>query len=132
MNTPRDIHGLVFKGGAAVLLARVVGLDGVPLLTPQVDSIRYTAATLDAADPDRQTPLAGHENVPLTVADVLFNTLAVGPLWSADSQGYNFRHTLDGGAASAFPVAGLSYQVRYEVTPTGGPLIVVRFQLKAI
>jgi hypothetical protein len=101
-------------------------------LQPQIDSIRYTAATLDASDPDRQTPVAAHENVPLTVADVVFNTLQTGPLWSADSQGYNFRHTLDGGAASAFPVAGLSYQVRCEVTPTDGPLIVVRFQLKAI
>jgi hypothetical protein len=130
--TAHDVQGIVYKNGSAVLMARVVGLSGAPLTQPQAASINYSVFQLDDSEIDFQTPVAGHDDASLAVGAVLFNSLQTDALWDVDATGYNFRHILDAAAGSAFPIAGLAYQARYEIAPTAGPLIVVRFKLRAI
>jgi hypothetical protein len=130
--TTHDVQGIVYKNGSAVLMARIVGLDAAPLNQAQVASIRYSVLELDDTAIDVQTPVAGHDDLALDKAVVVFNSLQTGPIWDVDATGYNFKHILDDAAGSAFPIAGLAYQARYEITPTAGPLIVVRFKLRAI
>ena len=54
--------------------------------------------------------------VALTVANVVFNTLQTGPEWTADNAGYNLAVIIPG---ASFPQAG-DYVVRIDLTPNGG------------
>lgn len=132
MPTAQDTFGAVFKNGAAILLARVVGADGEAVTQSDLSAIRYSVLELDAGLPDSTSAVAGHDNVPLSVGSVVFDTLQTDSLWSIDATGYNFRHEIDVGAAEAFPTAGVSYQVRYEATPVSGQKMIFRFHLRAI
>lgn len=132
MPQAQDTHGAVFKRGAAVLLARVVDVDNQPITRDDIAAIRYSVLELDASDPDAATPVVGHDNALLTPASCIFDTLQTGGLWTADAEGYNFRHAMDVSTTDAFPQAGSTYQVRYEVTPSSGQKIVFRFQLRCL
>jgi hypothetical protein len=132
MPEAQDIHGSVFKNGSATLLARVVGAGGVPVTRADVASIKYTVYLLDDQDPDQQTAVAGHAGVPLAVADVVYDTPQTGPLWTRDTIGYNLMHVLDVSAHQAFATAGRSYRIVYELTPSSGQVILVRFRVHAI
>ena len=132
MPTARDIPGTVFKNGAAIFLARVVGADGLPLTPAAIASAKYSVLQLDEADPNVETPVAGHSAVTLAPGAVLLASLQIDNLWSLDAVGYNFKHVLDVSAQQAFAAAGLYYRVRYELTPAVGQVILVRFKLKAI
>ena len=46
--------------------------------------------------------------------------------------GYNFKHVLDVSEHQAFPTAGRAYRVVYELSPTSGQVILVRFRVHAI
>jgi hypothetical protein len=132
MPDAQDIHGTVFKNGSATLLARVVGADGTPIGRAEVAAIAYTVYLLDDQDPDQQASLAGHAGVGLEVSDVLYDTLQTGLLWTRDAVGYNFKHVLDVSPHQAFPTAGRSYRIVYELTPTAGQVVLVRFRVHAI
>lgn len=132
MATAHETYGTVFKAGSAVLLARIVGSDAEAIVQADVSTIRYSILKLNERAPDSTEAVDGHDDVLLTVSDVLFDTLQTDDLWSADVVGYNFRHELDVATNEAFPTAGVSYQVRYVVTPASGQKIVFRFQLRAI
>ena len=127
-----DIHGSAFKNGSATLLARIVGPDGANILQSDVNTIEYTVYLLDDQDPDSRTPVAGHTDVALTVADVIFNTLQTDAIWTVDATGYNFRHVLDVSSNQAFAVAGRRYLVEYQLTPAVGQMILVRFRINVI
>ena len=132
MPDAQDIHGTVFKNGSATLLARVVGADGAAVTRAQVASICYTVCLLDEQDPDQQLPQAGHAGMALQASDVLYDVLQTGPLWTRDTVGYNFKHVLDVSSHQAFPTAGRSYRIVYELSPTAGQAILVRFRVHAI
>jgi hypothetical protein len=131
MTTAIEIPGLVYKRGTATLLARVVGPSGAVLMPGEVQSARYTIYELDETDPDSETPLAGHADVVLNVAEILLADLVQDDRWSVDDQGYNFRHRIDVTTDPAFPVAGLYYRVRYELV-TSAETILVRFRLRCV
>ena len=76
--------------------------------------------------------MTGHNNVKLTVANVIFISLQTGGLWTVDEVGFNFRHEIDVGTNEAFPRAGTQYQVRYELVPTSGQKTIVRFRVSVI
>ena len=78
------------------------------------------------------TAVTGHTNVTLTVADVIFSTLQTDPMWTVDAIGYNFRHVLDVSAHPAFAIAGRRYLIEYQLTPTVGQIILVRFRINVI
>jgi len=132
MADAQDIHGTVFKNGSATLLARVVGADASPLAQADVASARYTVALLDESDPDAATPVAGHTDVAVAVASLIYDTLQTDGLWDVDDTGYNFKHVLDVSASQAFATAGRSYRVTFELVPASGQVILVRFRVNCI
>ncbi len=127
-----DIQGVVFKGGSAVLLARVVGADGNLLLRANLASARYTLYLLEDNDPDAGTPVNGHSNVAVPVASLVYDSLQNSALWDVDDVGYNFKHVLDVSSQPAFSKAGRSYRVVFTLTPTSGQAVLVRFRVYAI
>jgi hypothetical protein len=70
--------------------------------------------------------------VSLLVANCIFDTLQTDPIWTVDAIGYNFRHVLDVSAHPAFAIAGRRYLIEYQLTPTAGQTILVRFRLSVI
>jgi hypothetical protein len=127
-----EIHGVAFKNASATLLARVVGADGTPITPSDVASAKYTAYLLDESDPDRADPIGGHTDMPVEIADLVANGLHKDALWDVDDVGYNFKHVLDVAADQVFATAGRMYRVAFELTPTEGQVIVVRFRIHAI
>lgn len=127
-----EIHGEVFKNGSVVLLARVVGADGRPLLPAGIAAARYTVYLLDDCDPDAAVPVAGHASVAVPVDAVLYDSFQKDDLWDVDETGYNFRHVLDVSTRQAFTIAGRNYGVVFQLTPTSGQVVLVRFRLHAI
>ena len=132
MPTAKDVHGTAFKNGSAVLMARIVDASGAHVQQAGIAAIEYSILELDPCRPDDLTVVAGHDGASLTVANVIFNALQTGGLWTVDEVGYNFRHEIDVSSSEAFPKAGTQYQVRYELTPTTGQKSIVRFQLRVI
>jgi len=113
-------------------LARIVDSDGDDVQQADVTAVKYSVFEIDPCRPDNLTVVAGHDNVSLSVSQVIYDTLQTGGLWTVDSTGYNFRHEINVSSAEAFPKAGAQYQVRYELTPAAGQRTVVRFQLRVI
>jgi len=132
MPSATDIHGQVFRDGSATLLARAVGGTGSPLVQADVASAQYTVYLLDEKNPDTWTPVTGHTNVSVPIDALIFDTLQTDNLWTVDATGYNFRHVLDVSAQPAFAIAGQSYLIVFELTPTIGQVILLRFRLKSI
>jgi hypothetical protein len=132
MHIISDIHGTVFKNGSATLLARVVGHDGEAIVRADIASARYSIYLLDDDDADSRTAVTGHSDVSLTVADVLFDTLQTGPLWTVDAAGYNFCHQVNVSSHPAFAIAGRRYLVEYRLAPHAGQVIVVRFRVNVV
>ena len=132
MADAQDIHGTVFKNGSATLLARVVGADGSPVTQSDVASAKYTVTLLDESDPDAATPVTGHTDVAVAVASLIYDTLQNDDLWDVDDTGYNLKHVLDVSANQAFATAGRSYRITFELVPTSGQVILVRFRVHVI
>jgi hypothetical protein len=127
-----DIYGTAFKDGSATLLARVVGADGTNVIQADLSGIKYSVYLLDDQDPNSRAAVAEHVRVPLVMAAVIFDTLQTDAIWTIDATGYNFRHVLDVSRHPAFAVAGRRYLVEYELTPTFGQTIRVRFRINVI
>lgn len=132
MSQAKDIHGTVFRNSTANFMARVENSAGQSIDQVSTASVRYTVYELTKDDPQVTTPVVGHENVSLAISTVIFDTLQTDSTWTVDQIGYNFRCELDISHEEAFPTAGKSYQVRFEITPTSGQKIIVRFQLRCI
>ncbi|NLS92239.1 MAG: hypothetical protein GXX96_08675 [Planctomycetaceae bacterium] len=127
-----DIRGQVFRDGSATLLARVIGGDGASLIRSDITQVHYTVYLLDHNDPNLREAVEGHEEREVPPAGLLFDAPQLDSLWTVDAIGYNFRHMLDVSANAAFPLAGRTYLVVFKLTPTVGPVILVRFRLTAI
>lgn len=127
-----DIHGTALKNGSATLLARIVGADAADITRADIDSIRYSVYLLDDGDADARTVVAGHDDVELAVADVVFDTLRIDAIWTVDASGYNFRHELDVSTDPAFAIAGRRYLVEHRLTPAAGQVILARFRIHVI
>ncbi len=132
MAIAKDILGSVFSNGSAVLLARVVDSQGLPVTQASVASVEYSIFALEVDDPLTLTAVVGHEAVTLDIADVIFDTLQNDAAWTLDEVGYNFRHEVDVTTNEAFPQVGRVYQIRYEMLPLSGQKIVFRFQVRCI
>ncbi len=132
MPIAKDIYGTVFERGSAQLLARVIDSDGIPILIGDISTVQYTIYEADTCRLDQWTEVTGHVAVPLSANAVLFDTLQLGQPWDIDTVGYNFRHDLSVSTNEAFPNAGRIYQIRYEIQPTAGEVIILRFQVQAI
>lgn len=127
-----DIRGQVFRDGSATLLARVIGGNGAGLIRSDITQVHYTVYLLDHNDPNLREAVEGHDEVEVPPTNVLFDTPQLDGLWTVDAIGYNFRHALDVSTSPTFPLAGRTYLVVFKLTPTVGPVILVRFRLTAI
>ncbi len=127
-----DIYGTAFKNSSVTLLARIVGATGANIVQGVLNSIRYSVYLLDDQDANSRTAVAEHCDVPLTVADVIFDTLQTDQLWTVDTTGYNFRHVLDVSTHQALTIAGRRYLIEYQLAPAAGQMILVRFRLNVI
>lgn len=127
-------HVQAFKNGTVTMMARVVGNDDVNITQAVIASAKYTIVALDPDCPDSETPIDGHEDVSLTVADIIFDTLQTDSRWNPkiDTTGYNFLHTPVVAVNEAFPVRGVKYLVKYELTSDAGPVIDVQFLVKCV
>lgn len=132
MTLANDIRGTVFKESGPVLLARIVGVDGTPVVRADLASCHYSVLEVDYADPDSLTPVTGHDNIALDVDEVLYDSLQTDGAWTTDAVGYNFRHDVDVSANEAFPTAGLTYQIRYEAIAVAGHRLVWRYLITVI
>ncbi|MCG8448913.1 MAG: hypothetical protein MI725_04955 [Pirellulales bacterium] len=132
MAVAKDIQGTVFRNATATFMARVENSTGQNIDQISISAVKYTVYELTMNDPQATTAVVGHENVSLSVGNVIYDTLQNDPTWTVDQVGYNFRHELDISQNEAFALAGAVYQVRYELTPVLGQKIVFRFQLKCI
>lgn len=127
-----DLHGTAMKNGTVTLMARIVGVDAVNIIRADIASIQYSIYLLDDRDADARTSVAGHTDVSLTVADVVFDSLQTDALWTVDTTGYNFRHVPDVSTDAAFAIAGRRYLVEYRLTPVVGQVILVRFRINVL
>lgn len=132
MPQAKDIYGTAFKNGTVVFMARIVDSDGDDIQQADVSAVKYSVYEIDPCRPDNLAVVDGHDDATLTVADVIYDSLQTGGLWTVDEEGYNFRHEIDVSQDEAFPKAGAQYQVRYELSPTSGQKTIVRFQLRVI
>ena len=132
MAEARNIDGSAFRNGSAILMARIVGAGGANIVRADITSAQYTISLLDDQDPDQRTAIAGHEDVALTVSDILYDSLQTDVLWTVDATGYNFRHVLDVSVHPAFSIAGRRYLVEYRLTPALGQVVIVRFRINVI
>jgi hypothetical protein len=132
MPDANDIHGAAQKNGSVTLLARVVGDDGQPIVQADLAAAKYSVYLLDDDDPDARTAVAGHADVAVAVAGLIFDTLQTDDLWTVDDVGYNFRHAIDVSTSEAFAVAGRRYLVEFRLTPASGQVILVRFRVNVV
>ena len=132
MAIAKDIHATVFRNATALFMARVENASGTAITQLSTASVRYSVYELDADNSNSLVAVSGHDNVVLTVSDVVFDSLQTGGAWTVDTTGYNFRHELDVSQNEAFLKAGQLYQVRYELTPVLGQKIIFRFKVRCI
>jgi hypothetical protein len=126
----KPVCGIVWKGGTALFLARVVGWDGATVKQADIESISYTVSLVAADDRNAASAVADHEAVELAAADVWHDTLVTtDSRWTLDDVGYNLAHLLDTTTADAFAVAGRQYLVTYRVKLNDLPAIMVVFQI---
>lgn len=122
--TDATIHRLsAFEDSGPILMARIVGSDGAAILRAGITSITYTVYDISQLSP---TNIA--TGSPLTVANVIYDTLQTEDIWTADSTGYNFEYAVD---ADELPTGGGIYRFEFIVTPTSGQPIVVVFEIEA-
>lgn len=132
-----DIARTIYKNGAPVLLARVLGNSATAITQASISTAALTVYLLDDADPDSRTAITGHTATALTVANCVFDTMQKDDFWKdelgnyVDATGYNFRHQVNVSAAQAFATAGRRYLAIVSLTPTSGQVIQIRFKLYA-
>ena len=120
------ISGKALKGGTCICLARVVNRYGAPVKQADINSIAYTIWLIDTAENDTQSPVSGHENIAVTAANVLYDTLPTDAIWTEDPDGYNFMHEVVVAGNPAFAAKG-QYWVQYTLVPDAGQVILLRF-----
>jgi len=109
------------KGGTRTIFARVKDQAGDPITQAGTSSVEYSVYELDDLDDDAQSVVTGHDGETIAVGDCIFDSYQTDDdRWTADSTGYNFRHTIDVSSYSAFPVRGKRYLVEFIITPTSG------------
>ena len=121
----------VCENGLVTLMARIVDQSNGNILQAEINTVTYTVYLMDDQNPDSGIAVAEHSNVTLTVADVIFDTLQIDPIWTVDAVGYNFRHVFGWMDHPAFTVVGRWYEVDYQLTPAVVQMILVRFRIYA-
>lgn len=112
MTAASTISGTAYEGGSVVVMARCVDSTDANITQAAINSITYTVTNIATG---QATP--GHSGQPLTVSAVVFDSLQSGSGWSADKNGYNFRHVI---GATALPDGDATYQYEAKLSFTTG------------
>jgi hypothetical protein len=114
---------VVDAGGTFSPMHRFTDEAGNALQQADISAVTYTVYAVGPGSV--LMAVAGHENVILTVGNVIFDELQTAPPWDTedDAEGYNFRHTLDVSTNDAFPSWGALYMVVITVVVGGVPII---------
>lgn len=131
MTAVQETRGVVFHGVTVLLMGRLARADGQLLLASETATLTYSIVARDPCCPSEDDAVSGHGGVALVPGNVLYEVLQTDTAWDVDETGYNFRHEIDISANAAFPEAGRSYAVRYELIPLTGQPIVFRFLIEA-
>lgn len=128
------IRGSVFVGGTVTLLARIEDQDGTEVTQAAISSGKYYVYLLDNDDPARaeRHPVANHDGVALTIANVIYDTLQTGDPWDEDSIGFNVKYTIDVSTNACFQLAGRMYLVEVRLTPDSGQIITAKWLLRCM
>jgi hypothetical protein len=116
----------VLENGSIVVMARVDNWSGSYITQATITAASYTIYLLDEdypESPDTRTVVANHEDVALTVADVVFDTLQTDSIWTKDATGYNFKYQLDVATNQAFEIAGREYLVVVTLATSGQDIL---------
>jgi hypothetical protein len=124
-------YGSSFTHGTAVLMARLVAANGQPIQPQGVSAIDCAIYEVDPCWPNNLTAAADCNNIALTVANVVFDSLQTDRKWTIDDVGYNFLHEIITTRDGSFPKVGFCYEVRYRFTSSHGKTSIIRFLLKA-
>ena len=122
MPIPEPIIGVAIEDGGATLLARVVGNDAANITQVSLSSITYKVFK-------KGTTVNIAENSPLTIADVVFDTLQTDAVWTKDSTGYNFKVATD---VLELPDGNQIYVFEFKFTPTTGQAFYVLFEINTL
>ncbi|HVX15955.1 MAG TPA: hypothetical protein VHC22_32525 [Pirellulales bacterium] len=114
------LRGRIFRSTSAIVAARIEDPEtaqfaqpGTPLLAEQFSAIAYSVTdTLTQLPVDNDGTL--YSGLPLTPADVIFDTLQP---WPEDSRGYNFKLVVGPGA---FPQSEREYSLEVNFALTDG------------
>lgn len=126
------VSGRGVASSGVVLMARVIGANGVKITQALLTSIAYMLTDLTART-------SGSTRA-LTISSVVYDTYQTDAGWTEDSTGYNFRYTIpaaDLAWTPAFddvtetPIPHL-FQADVKFVPTSGEPFVVPFQFWAL
>ena len=92
-----------------------------------VAGITYSIYEL-TGKPDERIAVAGHTDVSLNPADVLFDTMQS----DAQSSRYNFKHQVQVSEHPAFTIAGRNYLVEVKIHPVDGEVLMARWRCDVI
>ena len=138
------VFGEAFEGHTVVLMARVVGADGSPLVAADLTSIKYEVWSIpipteyDLRDARSKyvtvsVPEKVTSETTLTVADVIFDTLQTDPRWTKDSTGYNFAVEMPDDAFDVIPLDQYPkaqwHEVAVRFVPTDGEPFAAAFKV---
>lgn len=119
--------------GEAILMARFLDRDGLPLNPNNVCSISYSIYRFDPIRRDVRKLAAGYDRVALNVAKIICDSFRTNEVWTVDNIGYNFFHRIRfSDCENAFPSPEGHYEVRYWVTQTTGEMTVVCFRIGVV
>lgn len=139
--------GIVFEGGSFVLLARILGADGEPVVQASFTNIKYEVWSIPVPLEERRgdwttkfvnvdIPANEVNETAMVIADVIFDTLQTDDRWTVDTTGYNFAFEAP---AATLPASDLEdypqipwYNVVVKFTPAVGEVFFAQFNLQAV
>lgn len=119
--SPTVWTGAMLEDSGVSSMARVMGHDGATIVQRDMDTIRRTIY-------NKATGELIQQGQPLTVADIVFDTLQTDDRWTADAIGYNFRDDIP---AAKFADGDATYRIEYKFTPVDGEAWRVPFEATA-
>ena len=101
----------VWEKGSVRVMARIEGEAGTAITQATIVEIAMKITLLPA-----RTVITPP---PITVSDVIFDTLQTDARWTVDSTGYNFAHWIDG--ATYLTTPSVIHRLEYTFTPSTSP-----------
>ena len=110
--TAKATQGECWEDGGSTNMTRQRGAAGALITQASLLTITYSVFDVSSATPDTAV-----DSGPVTIASSVFDTLQTDAIWTEDSTGYNFKHTI---GASVLATPNHIYRTEYKFTPVSG------------